>query len=279
MLRNRLGPAVEDEFAAACHRATGGNPFFLRELVAALRDAEIEPTADAAERVTTVGPPAVGRLVLHRLERLGPSATELARSVAVLGGADLTLAARAAGLERGEARRVADLLVRAEVFAPEKDLGFAHPIVEAAIYEELLPGDRAARHLAAAQLLEETGAPVERVATHLLQSRPNGDGRSVAILRTAASNAAERGAPAASVAYLRRALEEPPADDERGPVLFELGRLEITQDEEAGHDHLQEVLETRGDPAVRRAGHHLARPRRPHLGPAGLGGDHASGDR
>ena len=38
---------------------------------------------------------------------------------------------------------------------------------------------------------------------------------------------------------------------ERVPVLFELGRLEITQDEAAGQDHLQEVLETRGDPAVR----------------------------
>ena len=250
VLRNRLGPEVEDQFAAACHQATGGNPLFLRELVAALVDAEIEPTAEASESVTTVGPPAVGRFVLHRLERLGPSATELARSVAVLGGTSLALAARAAGLERAEARRVADLLVRAEIFAPETRLGFAHPIVEAAIYEELLPGDRAARHLAAARLLEETGAPVERAATHLLKSRPTGDGRSVAILRSAATSAAERGAPAASVAYLRRALEEPPAEPERGPILCELGRLEITQDEEAGHDHLQEALQTPGDPAV-----------------------------
>jgi predicted ATPase len=217
VLRNRLGVEIDDEFAAACHRSTGGNPIFLRELVAAVRDAEIPPTADAAEAVITVGPPAVGRFVLHRLERLGPSAAELARSVAVLGGtSDLTPAARAAGLDPGEARRVADLLVRAEVFAPDRHLGFAHPIVEAAIYEELLPGDRAARHLAAAQLLEESGAPVERVATHLLQSRPAGDSRSVATLRAAASSAAERGAPAASVAYLRRALEEPPGDTERG---------------------------------------------------------------
>ena len=52
------------------------------------------------------------------------------------------------------------------------------------------------------------------------------------------------------MAYLRRALEEPPAEPERGPILCELGRLEITQDEEAGHDHLQEALQTPGDPAV-----------------------------
>lgn len=73
----------------------------------------------------------------------------------------------------------------------------------------------------------------------------------MAILRAAASNAAERGAPAASIAYLRRALEEPPADIERGPVLCDLGRLEITQDEAVGQVHLLEVLETPGDSAVR----------------------------
>ena len=249
VLRNRLGPEVEDQFAAACHQATGGNPLFLRELVAALVDAEIEPTAEASESVTTVGPPAVGRFVLHRLERLGPSATELARSVAVLGGTSLALAARAAGLERAEARRVADLLVRAEIFAPETRLGFAHPIVEAAIYEELLPGDRAARHLAAARLLEETGAPVERAATHLLKSRPTGDGRSVATCvppRRARRNGRPGSVGGVSPSCSRGAAAEP----ERGPILCELGRLEITQDEEAGHDHLQEALQTPGDPAV-----------------------------
>ena len=246
-----LDVEADVEFVAACHRATGGNPLFLRELVSAVRDAGLDPSADAAATVTAVGPPAVGRFVLHRLERLGPSAIELARSVAVLGDAsDIALAARVAGLEPGEARRVADLLVQADVFAPQRELGFVHPIVEAAIYEELLPGDRDARHLAAARLLDEAGAPVERIATHLLQSRPASDARSIPVLRAAASSAAERGAPAAAVAYLRRALEEPPGDAERGSILCELGRVEITQDREVGYTHLLEALETPGDAAV-----------------------------
>jgi DNA-binding CsgD family transcriptional regulator len=252
VLRDRLGAEVDAQFSAACHQATGGNPLFLRELVAALDEAEVAPTSEAAETVTAVGPPAVGRFVLHRLERLGPAATELARSVAVLGGAaDVGLAARAAGLEPDEARPVADLLVQAEVFAPAQELGFAHPIVQAAIYEQLLPGDRAARHLAAARLLDESGAPAERAATQLLQCRPTGDGRWVATLRAAASSAAQRGAPAAAVAYLRRALDEPPADEERAELLCDLGRWEhALLDYERAEARLLEALDAPGGAAA-----------------------------
>jgi DNA-binding CsgD family transcriptional regulator len=252
VVRERLGPEVASEFSAACHRATGGNPLFLRELVAALEEAEIAPTSDAADTVTAVGPPAVSRFVLHRLERLGPRATDLARSVSVLGGdADIALAGRAAGLEPEQAQPVADLLVQAEVFAPEQELGFVHPIVRAAIYEDLLPGDRAARHLAAARLLDETGAPAERVANQLLQSRPTGDGRWVPVLRAAASSAAERGAPAAAISYLRRALEELAGDEGRAEMLCDLGRLELARvGYELAETHLQQALDTPAGPAV-----------------------------
>jgi hypothetical protein len=58
------------------------------------------------------------------------------------------------------------------------------------------------------------------------------------------------GSATASVVYVRRALEEPPAVAERGSVLCELGRVEITQDREVGHTHLLEALDTPGDPAV-----------------------------
>jgi DNA-binding CsgD family transcriptional regulator len=252
VLRDRLDPEVDDDLVAACHRATGGNPLFLGELVAALRDAQVGPTRVAPDAVTAVGPPAVGRFVLRRLERLGAPATELARSVAVLGSdSDLTLAARTAGLDPAEARRVADLLVRADVFAPDRRLGFVHPIVEAAIYEELLPGDRSARHLAVARLLDESGAPAERVATHLLRSLPAAETWRVDALHAAAASAEQRGAPAAAVSYLRRALDEGPPPDVRLELLCDLGRCEVrTQVPDVGHAHLLEALDTPGDPAV-----------------------------
>jgi DNA-binding CsgD family transcriptional regulator len=166
------------------------------------------------------------------------------------GGTDIELAASAAGLEREVAQAVADLLVQAEVFAPEQQLGFVHPIVQAAIYEDLLPGDRAARHLAAARLLEATGAPAERVATQLLQTRPTGDRRWVATLRDAASSAAERGAPGAAISYLQRALDEPPGE-ERAEMLCDLGRLELARvGYERAEAHLLEALEAPADQAV-----------------------------
>ena len=57
--------------ASACHRATGGNPLFLRELVS--RSAR--GGGGAGHRGgggDEVGPPAVGRFVLRRLERWAP---------------------------------------------------------------------------------------------------------------------------------------------------------------------------------------------------------------
>ncbi len=88
----------------------------------------------------------MARFVLHRLERLGPAATALARALAVFGDdVDVPLAAQAAGLELDAARDAADLMVRADVLAPDQLLRFVHPVVQTAVYESLLPADRAAR--------------------------------------------------------------------------------------------------------------------------------------
>ncbi len=260
-VRRRLSEAADADFCRACHRATGGNPLFLRELLVALEASGVAPTAEAAATVTEVGPPAVARFVLHRLERLGPSATALAQAVAVLGGeAELALAADAAGLERAEARGAADLMVRADVFAPDQMLRFAHPIVQAAVYEDLLPGERAARHLAVARLLKDRDGPAERVAAHLLEAGPVGEEQWVGTLRAAAANAANRGDPTGAASYLARALEESPPGfgDE---LLCELGRMEVAiRAYDQGHDHLLEVFRGSSAPELRaQAGVWLAR--------------------
>jgi DNA-binding CsgD family transcriptional regulator len=209
-----------------------------------------------------VGPPAVGRFVLRRLERLGPAATALARALAVLGEEpDTGLLARAAGLETAEAQAAADLLVRADVLVHAPHLRFAHPIVRAAVYEDMLPGERSDRHLAVARLLDESGAPPERVATHLLRGTPAGELRWVTVLRAAAASAVQRGAPAASVAYLRRALDEPPPEALRAELLCDLGRWELNgADYGSAAQHLAEALDAPGDAEVHaRAATWLAR--------------------
>src|SRR5689334_3066561 len=81
-----FGEVVAEEFAAACHRATGGNPYLLRELLVALREEGVRPTVEATAAIAALGPRAVSHSVLLRLGRLPPPSHSLARAVAVLGG-------------------------------------------------------------------------------------------------------------------------------------------------------------------------------------------------
>ncbi len=252
LVRERLGRDAADEFCRACHAATGGNPLFLRELLGALRAAGVTPSASAASEVQTVGPAAVARFVLHRVSALGPSASELANSVAVLGDdSELQLVAHVAGLTEGAARAAADNLVRADILARTARLGFVHPIVRAALYEDLAPGERQARHAAAADALARLGASPERVTAHLLLTGVTGDPHRVRVLRAAATAAARRGAPHAAAARLTRALDESPADHERAQILVELGSYEVAAMRfEAAEEHLKAVVNSGAELAI-----------------------------
>ena len=246
LARERLGAQADEEFCRACYAATGGNPLFLRELLQGLAAAGIVPSAAAASKVQSVGPAAVSRFVLHRLSALGPPAAELAQSVAVLGdGCELKLAAQVSGQSEQDARGTADDLIRADIFARGERLGFVHPIVRAALYEHLAPGERHARHAAVAEALAAAHASPERITAHLLLTPPTGDQRRVQILRSAAVGAAHRGAPRAAAERLRRALTESPGAQERAEILTELGRYEVAAMEfEAAEEHLRACLES-----------------------------------
>jgi DNA-binding CsgD family transcriptional regulator len=244
LARERLGADAAEEFCRACHTATGGNPLFLRELLTALDAAGVSPSAAAATEVQAVGPAAVRRFVLHRLATLGPAANELARTVAVLGDeTDLQLAGHVSHLGEEAAGAAADDLVRADIFVRAARLGFVHPIVRAALYEDLAPAERQARHAAAAEALARAGAAPERLTAHLLLTGPTGDRRRVETLRSAATAAARRGAPGAAAERLRRALAESPAEPERGEILAEVGRYEVAAMQfEPAEEHLRAAL-------------------------------------
>jgi DNA-binding CsgD family transcriptional regulator len=253
LTRERLGSDADEEFCRACHTAAGGNPLFLRELLGALDSAGVVPSASAASEVQAVGPAAVARFVLHRVSALGPSASELAIAVAVIGDdSELALVADAAGLTTDAARAAADDLVGADIFARTARLGFVHPIVRAALYEDLAPGERQSRHAAAAEALARLGASPERVTVHLLLTGANGDSRRVQTLRSAAGAAARRGAPLVAAARLNRALEESPAEHDRAEILADLGRYEVAAMRfEEAEDHLCAVVSSSADLATR----------------------------
>ena len=105
-------PGADPAFVAACHAASGGNPFLLRALVDQVIAEGLEPSSEVAAKLTTFGPEQVGRSVEVQLARLPAGTTDLARAFAVLGrGALLRQAAEVAGLDLVRAHHLADGLV------------------------------------------------------------------------------------------------------------------------------------------------------------------------
>jgi DNA-binding CsgD family transcriptional regulator len=252
IVHERLSPEADAEFCAACFVATGGNPLLVRELLSALESQGVSPTADRAALVRDIGPQGVVRSVRLRLSRLPPEATLLAQAVAILGDdVELRHAAAVADLDQKSAADAAAALGHADILRADLPLVFVHPVVRAAVYNGLTPAERERGHAKAAKILAEIGAPIEQVASQLLLAPPRADAAVVATLRGAASRSLAQGAADNSVAYLRRALEEPPAAAERPDVLYELGSAERMTLGQAAATHLREALDSMADPHMR----------------------------
>ena len=252
LVTERFVVDAADEFVAACHEATGGNPFLVGELLSALSSDRVAPTADGAKRVGLIGPRTVSRAVLARVTRVGGGAGALTEAVAVLGGrAELRIAAALAGLELEGVTLAADALSEIGVLRSSRPLQFVHPLVHAAVYESIAAGRRSLMHRTAAGLLASDSASPERVALHLLNTEPAGEPWVVDALREAAAAASVRGAPEVAVEYLRRAQAEPPAVSTRAAVLHQLGAVELVARDPAATDHLAQALDGTVDRGAR----------------------------
>jgi DNA-binding CsgD family transcriptional regulator len=220
LLERALGCAPQPAFGSTCYEVSGGNPFFLSELALAIAERGIEPVDHEVEAVEVLAPGRVSRMVLRRLKRVSPDARRIAESLAVLGdGSDLHVVADLAETELGEAQRAADDLRRNAVFAPGESPRFTHPLVRNAVYASLPVGERAQAHAQAASLLRRRHAPLERVATQLLASEARGDRELVETLIEAGERSLGAGAPRSTIAYLSRAMREPPPENLRAAVL------------------------------------------------------------
>jgi DNA-binding CsgD family transcriptional regulator len=253
VVRSRLEVEPAEGFSAACHRATGGNPQLIRELLVALAAEGIEPTPAGAEHVANLRADRIAGSVLARLGRVGVGAVHVAQAIAVLGrGAALDLVAELAGLPAQEAASAVDALVALEVLALGDPVTFVHPIVRAAVYADLGSAERGAAHARAARLLAGRGADREAVAAQIVATPAGHDDWAVDQLCGAAEAALSSGAPDAAVAYLERALAENPKPEARRDALIGLGRaLFILRDPRGSIKRLLEALELARDPRQR----------------------------
>lgn len=252
LVRERVGPTAELSFCAACHRATGGNPLLLQELLKAMQAENVPPDAAHANVIGEVGPRAVSRTVLLRLSRLPADAVAVARAIALLGdGASLPATAALAKLDEGRVADATRALVAAEIVRPQPPLGFVHAVVRDAVYQELSASERELAHDRAAKELAALGAASEVVAGHLLLVPSRGDGWVAGVLHEAGLLATRRGDAESAAAYLRRALEERPAGQDRAKLLWELGAVESRIDASAATEHLGEARELLEEPLAR----------------------------
>lgn len=149
------GAAVSEASAAHLVERTGGNPFFVAELVRLLvaEDALLDPDAAAWRAV----PSTVRQVVRTRLGKLNDTVTAVAGVAATVGRTfDHSVVATAAGLTVDQVDEAVESLL-ALGLAGESGPGrsyFTHALVRDAIHEALTPSQRARQHAAVGATLE-----------------------------------------------------------------------------------------------------------------------------
>ena len=207
-----------------------GNPLYITELVAALaRGYGLTVTeAGAVELRTGSAPASLSAAIADRLGFVPGQVREVVRAAALL-GVDFAVPDLAIVLGRG----VPDLVAALEVARTAgvltesgSDLRFRHPLIRAALYEEMPQSLRAAWHRDAGRALAAAGAPADRVARQLLWAVGSPDDPVDDWMLNWLAGASELligRAPQVAVDLLRRAVASRPDHSQRHHLL--VGRL------------------------------------------------------
>jgi tetratricopeptide (TPR) repeat protein len=157
-----------------------GNPLYITELVAALtRSSGVAITGTGVATLTAGSAPgSLSAAIADRLGFVSGPVRGVLRAAALLG---VDFAAADLAIVLG--RRVADLLPAVDEACAAgvltescRGLGFRHPLIRAALYDEVPASIRAAWHREAGRALAEAGAPADRVARQLLPAIAASDG-------------------------------------------------------------------------------------------------------
>jgi class 3 adenylate cyclase len=209
-------PASDGLRRVAAERCEG-NPFFVEELVRALRergDLVLDHGAyglrEGAERVV---PATINALIASRVDRLPTSARELLSDAAAL-GREFSLPHLRALTEPERFEDDLALLERRGFLdrksdAPIAGLAFRHVLTQEVVYGALLQPDRQARHRRSAEMLEDLyRGRAEEVCDQLAHHWSQSDRRAQALpyLMTAADGAVAVGSNQEAIGHLQSAL-------------------------------------------------------------------------
>jgi class 3 adenylate cyclase/tetratricopeptide (TPR) repeat protein len=241
LLQATAGHALDAEamvFVRRLQAATGGNPFFIRELLADL--VESGAIYRAGERWTTdlaaaelAVPEGLRHVIRQRVARLSEPAGHALAVAAVAGPTcslwllEGVLGERSALLDGLDESVSAGLLTEAE----PGDYAFAHALVRQTIYEQHSAARRMRLHRQLGEALEtraDADAHVEALAHHFAQAAADGQATKAAAYALAAGrNATARVAYEDAAAHYERGLRaldlaSAPEEERRGELLLAL---------------------------------------------------------
>ena len=219
---------------------TGGNPYFLREL---LRELDEEPAksdveGDLARTLATIAPAGVRAVVDRRLDRLTDRAREVLDAASVLGGdvsvdllASMCRIPSAAVFHALEESLAARLLV--EDFDDVERYLFPHMLTRNAVYAAITPDRRILLHRRAGEALEQSEVVTSRrcvdLARHFGEAAPLGlEDKAAEYAAQAGDDAAARFAFAEAARWyeqvLRLRADRSTVYPDSGRMLLALGR-------------------------------------------------------
>jgi DNA-binding SARP family transcriptional activator len=223
---------VQDGAVRAIHAETGGNPFFVKQLVRHLEEVDDAGDLHAANGFDV--PQGVRDVIAHRVARLSEHAGRVLGTAALIGrDFDFELLERVVGLPDDELLDVLDAAVRAallvEVASAPGRYSFAHALLRTTLEAELSATRRARLHLRIGEAIEHIhGARLDpwlaELARHFSAAGPRAADSAVAYAERAAAQAASRLAYDEAVKLLDAAARLWRGDEHLDPA--ELARLE-----------------------------------------------------
>ncbi len=218
--RELAGQALPAPVCAQLWKRSGGNPFFVRELIRLLQ-------AQGSWHQPAQIPASVADTLRRRLARLSTECVRLLERAAVA-GRDIDAGLLTHGAAAGPESVVLSLLDEARqagVIAGISPPRFTHDLYRETILDGLSATARTAVNLSVGRALQERSGPAARVATHLLAAGPQARPDALAYSLLAAREATARLGHEDACAYYLRALDIVSQRDTAGSDVGE--RIEI----------------------------------------------------
>ncbi|TCO44766.1 AAA family ATPase [Actinocrispum wychmicini] len=233
IVRAQFGEPAADEFAAACHKASGGNPLVLMSVLRDVLARGGRPDNAHAAAVWSSRPPSLLERMAAALAGQPEDIRNLARTIASLGSRmDHTLIDQCDGVQS----------LRSLGLLPD-ETGFLRDCLRDAFDGSMTLTETEQIHLRAAECLYTAGYPAEQAARELLAVTTPQPEWTAEVLLGGVDGAMRRDDPAAAQRYLRRTLLNcGPDDARRARLLVELATVERSTNPAAAVQHIGQAV-------------------------------------